>query len=67
MGLLIAREETLVVVRAMEIDKKVPQRAEQGQCARGAVHELPARPVNRDNPFDNEATVFARLDAVSVQ
>ena len=47
MGLLIARKEALVVVRAVEIDEKVPQGTEQSEGAGRAVDELPCLRLQR--------------------
>jgi hypothetical protein len=46
MGLLIARKEALVVVRAVKINEKVAQGTQHGEGAGRTVHELPARALS---------------------
>ena len=65
MGLLIARKEALVVVRAVKIDEKVAQGTQHGEGAGRTVHELPARALSGQYSLKKEAPVFARLCAVA--
>ena len=65
--LLLAGEETLVVVGAVEINKSDAQLAQQGECAGRPVHKLLSRAFGQHGAFDNQRPVFARLRAAGFE
>ena len=60
--LLSAREERLVVVGAMEVDKPCAQFFEDREIAGAAIDELPACTLRGDGAFQDESAILAGVD-----